>query len=228
MSLYLLKNGHKSTVVSLSFSPSGKFLASAGKDRRLCIWKRNTDTKTMPVGFSLSAIVESAHKRIIWSVDFCPCNENILATGSRDGKLKIWRVSEEDEESSVAVKEICCFEPAYKGDKKVVPITAIAFAPKTIKCNNEEHAILGVGLECGLIEVWAVPIDSTLSGYCATLLHSMPLTNCHIDSIKKLAWQPLKPSDSDDTEQMNSFGLTLASCGIDHGLRIYRLNFKSQ
>ncbi|KAL7502651.1 hypothetical protein ACHAXN_000578, partial [Cyclotella atomus] len=43
----ILKGGHKSTVSTLSFSTDGKYLASSGKDRRICIWRRGiSDDKT--------------------------------------------------------------------------------------------------------------------------------------------------------------------------------------
>lgn len=208
-------------MVSLSFSPNGKFLASTGKDRRLCIWKKNGTNAE--IKFDLSVIVESSHKRIVWSVDFCQVDSTVLATGSRDGLVKIWKVAEEPsgDDGEVVVKELLHFEPVCKGDKKVEPITAIAFAPKNIliECNGEQvdHAILAIGMECGLIEIWAVPLD-TKGGECiATFLYSIPVQDCHIGVVKKLAWRPLQKNESD---------MTLASCSTDHGVRIYnvRLN----
>lgn len=55
-------------------------------------------------GYELSAAVDSAHKRIIWSVHFCPRAPHILASGSRDGLIKIWRVFEGDN-GSLEMKE---------------------------------------------------------------------------------------------------------------------------
>ena len=69
--------------------------ASSGKDRRICIWRRDGDPLTSDsVSYQLSAAVDSAHKRIVWSVHFCPFQPNILASGSRDGLVKIWHVVE--------------------------------------------------------------------------------------------------------------------------------------
>lgn len=67
--------------------------ASSGKDRRICVWKRQgiIDESTP---YDLSAAKDSAHKRIVWSVHFCPSHPNILASGSRDGVVKVWRVCE--------------------------------------------------------------------------------------------------------------------------------------
>ena len=211
--------------MTLSFSSDGKFLASAGKDRKLCIWKRH-ETDVGETKYDLSAIVESAHKRIIWSADFCPIlDPSILATGSRDGFVKIWRVTEDtSNEGGSLVKELYRFQPLCKGKKKVEPVTAIAFAPKaiTIVRNDEEvnHAVIAIGMENGLIEIWAVPLD-TKNGNdhngdeCRPqLLHSISVQDCHIGVVKKLAWRPLQKDDST---------MVLASCSSDHGVRLYNI-----
>lgn len=80
------------------------FKASSGKDRRLCLWRRENateddcvdgdDAHAIPTSFTLAVAIDSAHKRIIWSVHFCPHDPTILASGSRDGCIKIWKVVE--------------------------------------------------------------------------------------------------------------------------------------
>ena len=105
--LQVLKGGHRSTVVSLSFSADGQYLASAGKDRRLCLWKlrsKEERTEDDPSMFYLASAVDSAHKRIIWSVDFCPAEPSLLVTGARDGFAKIWKINANGEETEL--KEI--------------------------------------------------------------------------------------------------------------------------
>ena len=206
----------------MSFSPDGgKFLASAGKDRRLCIWSKAYNEDHV-ISFHLSAIVESAHKRIIWSTDFCPVDATILATGSRDGFVKIWRLQEEASSltaaSDVAIKEIYSFQPVCKAEKKVEPITAVAFAPQGIAMNingkTVRHGILAVGVESGLIEIWAVPLIEGESNNAA-ILHSIPIQDCHLGVVKKLAWRP--------AQEENKSVLTLASCGSDNGVRFFSI-----
>lgn len=60
--------GHESTVACLSFSPDDRFLASAGRDRTLCVFSIAAED----TGFSASAVavVLKAHKRIVWD---CRC-----------------------------------------------------------------------------------------------------------------------------------------------------------
>ena len=48
-------------------------------------------------GYELSAAANSAHKRIVWSIHFCPKRPDVLASGSRDGMIKIWRVVEAED-----------------------------------------------------------------------------------------------------------------------------------
>ena len=55
--------------------------------------------------YELSAAVDSAHKRIVWSVHFCPNRPDILASGSRDGLVKIWHVFEL-EDGGLDIKEL--------------------------------------------------------------------------------------------------------------------------
>jgi WD40 repeat protein len=229
------QDGHKSTVVSLSFSSDGKLLASAGKDRRLCIWKKNPRVGNS--SFDLSAMVESAHKRIIWSVDFCVTQPSILATGSRDGFVKIWEVNSSNiAKESVQLKEIFCFEAACKREKKAEPITALAFAPVTTKNTNvgdalesdvSNHAVIAIGAENGLIEIWSVPVGSATTDFSTTMnmnrrpcmIHSIPLNDCHVGVVNKLVWKPQLQQKQRQTVKT----LTLASCSADHGIRMYSI-----
>ena len=105
----ILKGGHRSTVSTMSFSVDGKYLVSSGKDRRICVWKKvNDPSRCAEEGaiYELSAAADTAHKRIIWSVHFCPKMPNILASGSRDGLVKLWRVNEVDD-GSLDIRELC-------------------------------------------------------------------------------------------------------------------------
>mmetsp|Transcript_15845 Transcript_15845/g.18407 ORF Transcript_15845/g.18407 Transcript_15845/m.18407 type:complete len:962 (-) Transcript_15845:204-3089(-) len=214
MCLCSLKNGHKSTVTSLSFSSDGKYLASTGKDRRLCFWKKSIIGEQLK--YDLVSVVESAHKRIVWSLDFCPTNPGLICTGSRDGLLKLWQVTDSNDDDPPIVKELHRWEPISKSDKKVEPITAVAFAPRTL----HSCLILAVGLETGILEIWAIPTRLDGTDWRCKLLHSIPSDSCHIDAVKKLAWKPYRKTQA-DAEAF--FDLTLASCSADHGVRIFRI-----
>ena len=197
----ILKGGHRSTVSTMSFSRNGKYLASSGKDRRICIWRRRIHDQSMSnpdeftSGYELSAAADSAHKRIIWSIHFCPKSPDILASGSRDGLIKTWRVVEAID-GALELKELVRFEPSFKEEK--TPITAVAFAEDLfcgIYDNNIECGILSIGTECGRIEIWAIPIFSPVHNYgieypSPKLLHTLPANDTHFDTVNKIAWHP--------------------------------------
>ena len=86
-------SGHDSSVVAIQFSPDDWFLASAGKDRSICIYTRtypspsSSTTAAADVaitqvasgvstsgGYTLCTGVKNAHKRIIWDCWYvCIC-----------------------------------------------------------------------------------------------------------------------------------------------------------
>ena len=128
---------------------------SAGKDRRIILWKKDESK----LKYGLMHCVESAHKRIIWSVQFS--KTNMLASGSRDGFVKIWTITNDK------------LQEKYKVELKV-SVTALSFAPRG---NN----ILGIGLEDGSIEIWDV--SSKLK-----CLHRIPQMDGHTKTVTKLSW----------------------------------------
>lgn len=220
--LQVLAGGHKSTVATLSFSPDGRFLASSGKDRRLCVWKR--DPADGPVSFSLAWAKESAHKRIVWSVHFCPFDEKLLASGSRDGCIKIWSLNDSGgsgDENGVELTQVFSFAPWFKRKDKPDAVTALSFAPLPMDSNT---AMLAVGLESGRIELWKIPrcphiADGTaVPELCAPGLDP---SLCHIATITKLAWRPLGGVATAAPKTLH-----LASCSSDWGCRIFEISVR--
>jgi len=200
----LSEGGHKSTVATLAFSPDGMFLASSGKDRRLCLWKRGEDGQ-----YSLAWAKDSAHKRIIWSIHFLPFGDlRILASGSRDGTVKIWSfVGTSD---GVEATTISSLSPAFRVGGKPDSVTSLSFCPKP---QSNGAALLALGLESGRLELWNVPTVNPLEGEAACSLNNAFAANlCHNATVTKLAWRPMGSVDSP---------LTLASCSMDHGCRLF-------
>eukprot|EP00521_Asterionellopsis_glacialis_P017903 CAMPEP_0195305882 /NCGR_PEP_ID=MMETSP0707-20130614/36918_1 /TAXON_ID=33640 /ORGANISM="Asterionellopsis glacialis, Strain CCMP134" /LENGTH=1040 /DNA_ID=CAMNT_0040370089 /DNA_START=879 /DNA_END=4001 /DNA_ORIENTATION=- len=227
--LQILKGGHRSTVAALSFSPNGQYLSSSGKDRRLCIWRRNTakgdDDHSSPL-FSLATAVDSAHKRIVWSVHFCPFDSTILASGSRDGCIKIWKILEApqeqtSQENSCTIEELYSFEPCARAGKKADSVTALSFAPKPRKTQQQgDSAVLAIGVESGLIELWQVPLVREAGSVdCCSVLECLPIDTCHASSVTKLAWKPLREEEANNEPQL----ITLASSSMDYGCRIFEV-----
>jgi WD40 repeat protein len=76
--------GHKDGVLTLAFSPCGKFLATAGEDNTIRLWD-------IPDGIEIQAI--EAHSGDIRAVAFSP-DGDIFASASWDKTIKIWKTSD--------------------------------------------------------------------------------------------------------------------------------------
>jgi elongator complex protein 2 len=236
--IQVLLGGHRSTVATLSFSPNGSFLASSGKDRRLCLWRQNPDNAS----FSLAWARDTAHKRIVWSVHFCPFAATIFASGSRDGCVKIWSIQEDGVDMSCDetffVTEVLSFTPNFQRHGKADAVTALAFAPipwsnseepkhpdiSSTNNSSDQIAVLAIGLESGRIELWCIPLDRTHA--IPVTPYAMPSTIdaslCHCAAVTKLTWRPIPTEDARGTTTCQS--LYLASSSMDHGCRIFEID----
>ena len=117
------------------------------------------------------------------------------------------------------------FEPFFKNcRKKAEAVTAVSFAPIPISCveNDDKHefAILAIGLENGFIELWKVS-TSNIPGKQIEILQTFAPSDCHIAAVKTLAWRPFTGTKQINRIDTSKVKLTLASCGLDHGVRIF-------
>lgn len=170
-----------------------------------------------------------AHKRIIWDLSWCPQSPFVFATGSRDGFVKIWKVCANTNYEPGCIVDLLIpqfsFEPATKG-QTAEPVTAVAFAPKL---QNLDCAILAVGLENGQIELWSIPIMTVLDEEAdrkirsCQLLHKVDSLDCHVGAIKKIEWKPTSKETHDHSGSSMQVQFTFATCGEDHGVRIFDL-----
>lgn len=228
-----LKGGHRSTVTALCFSPDGSYLASSGKDRRLCLWSRQDGAELSKENesnglFGLASAIDSSHKRIVWSVQFCPYDPTVLASGSRDGTLKLWKI-QEDKNGGLELMEYAKFVPKPDRNKggKAEAVTSLAFAPVEL-ADHKEKGLLAIGFENGLVQLWKVPLGPTISTIeendeekdaTAALEPALYLPFrsqfCHIAAVNKMAWRPITEASTKH--------LTLATCSDDHGCRIFQV-----
>ena len=110
----ILSKTHKSTIRSLDWDYTGKYLSAASFDNNISIWKITNNNS--PYSFSCISLLESNDseiKSVSWSV-----SGNFLACCSRKGNIWVWEKDEDDYNS----EDFICkstFE-GHKGDVKMV------------------------------------------------------------------------------------------------------------
>jgi elongator complex protein 2 len=197
---------HESSVVCLQFSGDGGYLASAGKDRSLCVFKR-TGQARQP--FEVHAEQPAAHKRIIWDCSWVPIasgavepSVQLLVTGSRDGVCKLWRVSVEADDKLAC---LLSFTP-FGGSA----VTALHCRPIFLDAACLTHT-LAVGSEDGNISVWIMRVGNDGADASAEVAVTVSQHLAHGATVKRLRWNP-----RDET--------LLASGSADSTMRVYKVN----
>ena len=77
-------NGHTDCVMSVSFSPDGKYICSGSDDKTVRLW--NVDT-----GKHVRTL--NGHTNNVWSVSFSP-DGKYICSGSFDKTVRLWNVGE--------------------------------------------------------------------------------------------------------------------------------------
>ena len=99
--------------MSVAFSPSGRYLATAGEDRLVRVWNLSTGTELLTL---------SGHTSPVDSVVFSPDGTH-LATAGKDQKAKIWELSYDSNGDLVRGQEL------FTLSGHTAPITGLAFHP---------------------------------------------------------------------------------------------------
>jgi len=79
-----LHHGGGGSLAAVAFSKVGDRVVTAGSDFRVCVWDTATGALVGPA--------RSQHPGPVEAVDLSP-DGNIVATGSKDGSLRLWRLS---------------------------------------------------------------------------------------------------------------------------------------
>src|SRR5262249_8119963 len=111
----LTLRGHSNSVESVAFSPDGRRLATASRDRTASVWNASTGQKLLSL----------LHKRSVNGVAFSPDGKR-LATASAD-KAVVWAVATGEELLSL------------RGHTRVVSSVAFSADGKHIATASEDH-----------------------------------------------------------------------------------------
>jgi WD40 repeat protein len=155
----ILKDTHKSTIRSLDWDYSGKYLSAASFDNKISIWKIINENSENNYNFSCISILESSDseiKSVSWSL-----SGNYLACCSRKGNIWVWEKDEDD----FNTEDFLCkstFE-GHKGDVKMVK-----FSPR-------EDILFSCGFD-ETIKIWDLDYSkddfeliNTLKGHSGTV-----------------------------------------------------------
>lgn len=197
--IYQRLRSHKLTVTQMKFSSCGKKLLAVSRDRRWSLFENNS-TNSEDVNFELISTTDKnngIHERIIWCCDWSH-DDKFFATGSRDGKIAIWKRNEKSEASSLG--NYSCSSIITLPSES---ITALSFARRHF---NEEDYLLAIGLESGIIKFY------NFDGNETHLMITLNNSEAHHLCVNKLEFRP-------SVEEFQ-----LASCGNDNLLKIYELN----
>lgn len=150
---------------------------------------------------------QEAHKRIIWACSWNPFRHQ-FATGSRDKTVKIWELV-----AGCSVKLLATLPPFSSS------VTALSWTGLN---REDNHGILAVGMENGLIDLWSLssarkPGDGNAAELSAACIAKFDPFMCHVSPVHRLAWrQSMKKEDCSS--------LQLASCGADHTVRVFNVD----
>ena len=238
--------GHESSVVALEFSGEGRgrFLASAGRDRKLCVYSRSRRGQG-EAPYSLLAEQRDAHKRIVWALSWVPLSRDdidkrngvdessssvFLVTGSRDGACKVWQVCSEPQHGPA----LCCIHSwsPFGG----IAVTALhcrlslgrSSEPGPGAGLSLGGALVAVGSEAGDVAVWRLGDTEEVmaAGAAATTSAQLVLGVsdkwAHGAAVRSLRWRPSVAAVEEAVEVSVSDAL-LASGGDDNSVRIFRV-----
>ncbi len=194
--------GHESTVVCLQFSFDSKLLASAGKDRRLCLFAFQEAQDS----FQNVLTVANAHKRIIWDLCWNQSNDH-LVTASRDGSCKIWHYTRLINENNE------CYHHHLSCSHSFAPFDGLSVTAITY-LSHATHQVMVVGAESGLLQLW------TCQGKKCCMIGEVPEESCHSQAVKRICPRP-QAANRTDQHEAAVMEWDWASCGEDRTVRIH-------
>ncbi|KAF9098159.1 Elongator subunit elp2 [Mortierella sp. GBA35] len=196
---------HTLTVTKVKFSHGDRFLLSISRDRLWSLFERVED----PNAADPYRLVASnkAHARILWDCSWSH-DDSMFATGSRDKTIKIWKSASETSAGGSPWNAIATI-------KLPEAVTAVEFAPalQSREATEKEH-VLAAGLEDGRVFLFRC---SAAHPETWVPMGEIPRELTHVGTVNGLSWRLTKGENPQ---------WQLASCGIDHSVRLFNISLK--
>jgi WD40 repeat protein len=203
----VLAEAHQSTVWAVDFSPDGRLLASAGKDKLVKVWDlsgADGSSEAKP----REAMALQGHTSWVTDVSFSP-DGALLASGSEDGTVRLWELATAKEKAVLsghgATVRGVAFSPdgrllASASFDKTVKVWELSSMAETASFQGHSEAVWAVAfspdgsvLASGgadrLVKLWTLgPADGELKGAFGT--RELGTLQGHKNWVTSLAFSP--------------------------------------
>ncbi|ESP01537.1 hypothetical protein LOTGIDRAFT_207709 [Lottia gigantea] len=194
------------TVTRLAFSHSNQYLLAVSRDRTWSLYSKSTgDGKSVYENCISVDKKTTSHTRIIW--DCCwTWDDRYFFTASRDKKVMVWSIKD----LLIGSVKPCSVLELQES------VTAVDVAPQNSVHDNSY--LVSIGLDSGKILLYKyTPTDQTWYLYT-----TLPQKYSHHLTIKRLKFRPRLGEAGE--KETNKTRLQLASCSLDHSVRIYTIH----
>ncbi|XP_046687231.1 probable elongator complex protein 2 [Homalodisca vitripennis] len=208
---------HQLTVTQLEFSPDDQYLLSVSRDRCWAVFQRSESEVDKYSLVARSNKGTGVHTRIIWCCAWTHDSAHFV-TGSRDGKVVVW---DKIEHSHPTLGNFAgCSEYL---DLPKESITSVACGADFYLFTNEY--LMAVGSEAGDIRLYGW--ENLQSPW--RFLFQLSGNSAHHLTVKRLSFRPvlgIAGQAEDSASKQTECILQLASCGLDHTIKIFDLYIK--